>query len=171
MFYAGPRMYFAMSGHHRAFGWLGHWNQRRKSPLRALTLQGAAVAGMLGWALRWSGDPFTNLAVFAAPFFWFFLTLSSFALIRLRTLAPDQERPFRVPLYPLIPLLFAGCCLFMLYSSGSYLIRSQLDESQPHWRGLSGAAWWALTVAIVGLACSLLPAAPQLSASQDNAPK
>ena len=33
---------------------------------------------------------------------------------------PDLERPFRVPLYPLTPLLFCLSCAALLYSSLRY---------------------------------------------------
>jgi hypothetical protein len=31
-----------------------------------------------------------------------------------------RERPFRVPLFPLPPLVFCGTCLYMLWSSLAY---------------------------------------------------
>ncbi len=40
--------------------------------------------------------------------FWIFLLLSGVSLFLLRVHEPDQPRPFRVPLYPLVPLVF--CC-------------------------------------------------------------
>ncbi|HPI52998.1 MAG TPA: hypothetical protein PKX47_12245, partial [Smithellaceae bacterium] len=33
---------------------------------------------------------------------------------------PDLPRPFRVPLYPLTPLVFIAICAFMLYASLAY---------------------------------------------------
>ena len=49
--------------------------------------------------------------------FFFFAGLS---LIVLRVREPDVERPFRVPLYPITPLLFCAACLYMLQSSLAY---------------------------------------------------
>ena len=33
---------------------------------------------------------------------------------------PHAARPYRVPLYPVTPLLFCGVCIYMLYSSLAY---------------------------------------------------
>ncbi|TDV39924.1 hypothetical protein EDF87_12174 [Pseudomonas helmanticensis] len=38
-------------------------------------------------------------------------------LIILRWHFPEMSRPVKVPLYPLLPVLFFGLCLYMLYSS------------------------------------------------------
>jgi amino acid transporter len=153
MMYAASRMYFALGRHHATFGWLGQWNHRTHSPLRAQLLQGAVVMGMLTWSWTVSQDPFTNLVVIGAPFFWTFLSLSGLSLIRLRYAAADQERTFRVPFYPATPLIFAGACLFMLYSSAAYLWRTSLfvRDDQGNWQGLNGAAYWALAILISGL--------------------
>ena len=42
------------------------------------------------------------------------------ALFVLRRKEPQVTRPFRVPLYPLTPLLFCAVCVYMLYSSVAY---------------------------------------------------
>lgn len=41
-------------------------------------------------------------------------------MIVLRAKRPEVERPFRVPLYPVLPLAFAGSCGFVLWSSLAY---------------------------------------------------
>ncbi|MGH9901900.1 MAG: hypothetical protein ACRD68_08835, partial [Pyrinomonadaceae bacterium] len=41
-------------------------------------------------------------------------------LMVLRAREPDVERPFRVPLYPLTPLLFCAASAYLLYSSLAY---------------------------------------------------
>jgi basic amino acid/polyamine antiporter, APA family len=38
----------------------------------------------------------------------------------LRIREPDDPRPFKTPLYPLIPLVFCSSCLYMLQASLSY---------------------------------------------------
>jgi hypothetical protein len=42
------------------------------------------------------------------------------ALFPLRRRPPASPDPFRVPLYPVTPILFAGACAWMLYSSFNY---------------------------------------------------
>lgn len=46
------------------------------------------------------------------------------AVIWLRIRRPGAERPFRVPLYPLTPLLFAGMIVYMI----TFMARQHLDE-------------------------------------------
>ncbi|MEX2515394.1 MAG: amino acid permease, partial [Gammaproteobacteria bacterium] len=55
-----------------------------------------------------------------APVFWFFLTLTTITLFVFRYRHGAAQLPFRVPLYPLVPLLFLAACLYMLYSSLVY---------------------------------------------------
>lgn len=38
----------------------------------------------------------------------------------LRAREPETLRPFRVPLYPLLPLIFCGTSAYLLYSSIAY---------------------------------------------------
>lgn len=61
--------------------------------------------GVLGVLLAVSGtfDQLTNLATLAFVLFW---ALTGASLFVLRRKLPDAPRPFRVPLYPLVPLAF-----------------------------------------------------------------
>jgi amino acid transporter len=52
--------------------------------------------------------------------FWFFFLLSGLALLVLRVREPEVPRPFQVPVYPLVPLLFCATCGYLLYSSLKY---------------------------------------------------
>jgi amino acid transporter len=60
------------------------------------------------------------MVAYTAPVFWLFLALASLSLIVLRRREPEMVRPFRVPLYPITPLIFFGAALFMLYASIRY---------------------------------------------------
>ena len=57
---------------------------------------------------------------YVSPVFWLFFVLCAASLLVLRRREPDVPRPFRVPLYPLTPLLFCGAGLYLLYSSLAY---------------------------------------------------
>jgi basic amino acid/polyamine antiporter, APA family len=61
--------------------------------------------GVLAVMLAVSGtfDQLTNLATLAFVLFW---TLTGVSLFVLRRKMADAPRPFRVPLYPLVPLIF-----------------------------------------------------------------
>lgn len=75
------------------------------------------LIGILACLYSLSGrfDMLTDLAVFSC---WIFYTLTFFCVIRLRRTKPELERVYRVPLYPLIPIL--------AIASGLYVIASQL---------------------------------------------
>jgi APA family basic amino acid/polyamine antiporter len=50
-----------------------------------------------------------------------FLTLSGVALLVLRRRQPDAARPFRVPWYPFVPIVFIASSAYVLYSSLAYV--------------------------------------------------
>ena len=57
---------------------------------------------------------------YTAPVFWLFFLLTGVSLFILRAREPETLRPFRVPLYPLIPVLFCATSAYLLYSSIAY---------------------------------------------------
>ena len=61
------------------------------------------------------------LVLFVSPFMWTFLALIGMSLIRVRRRALDTDGGFQVPLYPLLPIIFIGSSIFMVYRSLSYL--------------------------------------------------
>ena len=63
---------------------------------------------------------FATMVEYTAPVFWFFLLLTTLSLFVLRSLEPEVARSFRVPLYPLTPLLFCAICIYMLQASLTY---------------------------------------------------
>ena len=65
-------------------------------------------------------EGFVTLVEYTAPVFWLFFLLVVLALLILRRRAPEVDRPVRVPVYPLTPLLFCAAAVFLLYSSLAY---------------------------------------------------
>jgi amino acid transporter len=140
--FTGARVYAAVGTDHPRLAWLGRWHTRRGAPLGALAAEAllglamivvvgtprgrAALDGLLRsvglvplpWG-KYEGG-FNTLVAGTAPVFWVFFLLSGLSLLVLRRSDPAAERPFRVPLYPLLPLAFCGSCLFMLYASLRY---------------------------------------------------
>ena len=57
---------------------------------------------------------------YTAPVFWFFFLLTGIAFFVLRRKDAAISRPFRVPLYPIPPILFSIMCAYLLYSSLAY---------------------------------------------------
>ncbi|HEV2763659.1 MAG TPA: amino acid permease [Pyrinomonadaceae bacterium] len=115
----GARTNYALGRDFRLFDFLGRWHERANTPTNALLVQGAiALALVLAGTLAREG--FATMVEYTAPVFWFFFLLTGFALIVLRVREPGVERPFRVPLYPLTPLLFCAACVYMLRASVAY---------------------------------------------------
>jgi basic amino acid/polyamine antiporter, APA family len=98
------------------FGWLGRWSPRRDAPVNALIAQAViAMALVLLGAMTRQG--FQTMVEYTAPVFWLFFLLTGVSLFVLRWRAPDRPRPFKVPLYPVTPLLFCAMCAYLLYAS------------------------------------------------------
>jgi basic amino acid/polyamine antiporter, APA family len=115
----GARATYALGRDFGAFHLLGRWNDGGSTPANALLLQGALALLLIAFgAVARSG--FEAMVAYTAPVFWFFLAMAALAVIVLRQREPARPRPFKVPFYPLTPLIFSGAALFMLYSSVRY---------------------------------------------------
>jgi amino acid transporter len=98
---------------------VGEWNERGKTPANGLIMQaGMALALVaIGAATR---DGFKAMVEYTAPVFWGFLLLTGLAVFVLRWREPERALPFRVPFYPVTPLLFCLSCAYMLHASLAY---------------------------------------------------
>jgi basic amino acid/polyamine antiporter, APA family len=54
------------------------------------------------------------------PLFWLFFLLTGLSLFVLRQRDPDIERPFAVPFYPELPIIFCGICAYMIHAGIEY---------------------------------------------------
>lgn len=117
----GARTNYALGRDFPFFGFLGRWKEESGTPVNALVVQGAiALILVLMGAMTQEKDGLQTMVDYTAPVFWFFFFLVGVALLVLRRKDPAAERPFRVPLYPVTPLLFCAFCLYMLRSSVAY---------------------------------------------------
>ena len=115
----GARSNYALGCDWPGLGFLGRWNARTGSPTQALLLQGAVALALITFgALTRQG--FETMVDYTAPMFWLFFLLTGLALFVLRWREPELARPFRVPLYPLLPLAFCASSAWLLYSSLAY---------------------------------------------------
>jgi len=115
----GARSNYALGRDWPILGWLGHWDAKHGSPRNATLAQGViALALVLLGAIQKTG--FKGLVEFTAPVFWAFFLLTGISLFVLRWRDSATERPFRVPGYPLLPLVFVVACAYLLYSSIDY---------------------------------------------------
>jgi basic amino acid/polyamine antiporter, APA family len=117
--FTGSRVYYALGREHRLAAWLGRWNSDSGVPVRSLLCQGLVALAVVG-GIGWQDDAFERLVNFTAPVFWVFLLLTVASLVILRTRDPAAQRPFRVPLYPVLPIVFCAACGFFIYASAKY---------------------------------------------------
>jgi len=115
----GARTSYALGRDFSLFSALGRWNERTGAPTNALLVQGAISLALvlLGTATR---KGFETMVEYTAPVFWLFFLLAGISLFVLRAREPEMPRPFRVPLYPITPILFCASCAYLLYSSLAY---------------------------------------------------
>lgn len=115
----GARGNYALGRDYRLFDFLGRWRAGANTPFNALIVQGAvALLLVLFGALTRQG--FVSIVEYTAPVFWFFFLLAGVAIFILRAKEGHVERPFRVPLYPVTPIIFCASSLYMLWSSLAY---------------------------------------------------
>jgi len=117
--FTGARTNYALGRDFKLFARLGKWNSRTSAPVNALAIQGIIALGLIGLGAL-TRDGFQSMVDFTAPVFWFFFLTIGIALFVLRVRDPDTPRPFKVPLFPITPLIFCGTCAYLLYSSISY---------------------------------------------------
>jgi basic amino acid/polyamine antiporter, APA family len=115
----GARCNHALGRDFPALAALGQWDEKAGTPRNALLVQGA-IALLLVALGAGTRAGFQTLVEYTAPVFWLFILLTGVALMRLRRIDPNSPRPFRVPLYPIAPLVFCATSAYMLWSSVAY---------------------------------------------------
>lgn len=94
------RLYFAMAKDKLFFANFADVHPKYRTPGKAIMIQGVWSA-----LLTFSGtyDQLFTYVVFAG---WIFYVLGGFGIFILRRKNPNAQRPYRVPGYPLVPILF-----------------------------------------------------------------
>lgn len=95
-----PRVYYAMAKDGVFFAAVAKTSARTHAPVAAIATQGLLAAV---FALLINYNRLVGYAVFAD---WIFFALAGVALMVFRRTRPDAPRPFRAPLYPIVPLIF-----------------------------------------------------------------
>jgi len=95
-----PRVYYAMAQDGLFFASVSRVSRRTHVPVVAITLQGVLAAA---FALSNRYDQLLGYAVYAD---WIFFALAAVALMVFRRTKPDAPRPYKTPLYPIVPLVF-----------------------------------------------------------------
>jgi amino acid transporter len=117
---AGARTTYAAARDLSRESRVGHWDHARGTPTGAVVAMGAVALALVGFGTLTRGG-FSTMVDYLSPVYWLFLCFSGLALIRLRQRHPQAPRPFRVPLYPLLPLAFSACSGYVLVSSLVYV--------------------------------------------------
>ncbi|GAB1371621.1 amino acid permease [Candidatus Kapaibacterium sp.] len=94
------RVYFAMSKNNMFFSPFGEVSSKFNTPGNALLLQAIWSAGLV---MSGSFDDLTDMLIFVS---WIFYALGAYGVIVLRKKMPNAPRPYKVPFYPWIPLIF-----------------------------------------------------------------
>jgi amino acid transporter len=147
LIFTGSRVYARLGSEHPLFARLGRWHPRLGTPAWSLSIQALVSVTMIvlvstgagQWLINrtltivrltpasWAGHGgFSTLVTCSAPLFWLFFVLTGSSLFVLRVRAADVPRPFRVPLFPVLPLAFISVSGWMLYSSLRYLAAVEL---------------------------------------------
>ena len=116
----GARSSYAAGRDWPALRFLGNWSQHGSSPRHALAVQAALALGLIAFGAT-QRDGFSAMVDYTSPVFWTFFLLAGLSIFVLRSKYPATERPFRVPLYPVVPALFCIACAYLLYSSLAYV--------------------------------------------------
>lgn len=112
----GARTNYALGRDFSLLKFIGRWNSSYNAPINALLVQGAISFGLVILG-SFTQEAVSTMVDYTAPVFWFFILLTTASLFVFRRSSEQQEGTFKVPLYPLTPILFMAVCLYLLYSS------------------------------------------------------
>jgi basic amino acid/polyamine antiporter, APA family len=115
----GARTNYALGRDFKALKFLGKWRKSTNSPVNALVFQ-AAIAIILVVTGTFAQQAIQVMVDYTAPVFWFFIILTTFSLFVFRARKTFANNHFKVPLYPLTPIIFIMASLYMLFSSITY---------------------------------------------------
>ena len=115
----GARSNYALGRDWPVFGWLGHWHEKSDAPRNSLLLQAGVALALVGAGAF--TDKIETMVNYTMPVFWFFIMLVGIGLFVLRAKEPNVPRPFKVPFYPVTPIIFILTCAYLFWSSVTYV--------------------------------------------------
>ncbi len=134
------RTNYAVGNDWPLLSFMSHWSAKRSAPMAAFIVTGAiSLALVLIAAAHKSGIKF--MVEFTAPVFWFFFMLTGIAVFVLRFKYPHVMRPFKVPLYPVLPIIFVGTCAFLLYRSLLFTLENKAIQIALYVMAAGFVAW------------------------------
>jgi amino acid transporter len=130
MILTGPRIYYAAGRDFPPLAFLSRWSEQRAVPWQGMLCQGAITTGLILLCLG-NGDAFHMIVIVVTPYFWGFLGLVAISLMVLRIRGWREGRVesglFKVPFFPLEPIILLVICGALAVASTNYLI------SQGYW--------------------------------------
>jgi amino acid transporter len=112
---AGGRITYALGRDYPCLSFMSGWNTKVNSPVRAILIQALVSVSIVLLA-----GSFRSVLVYTTAVVWFFYFLVGVSLMRLRQKDPGTVRPYRVWLYPWVPVLFCSSCLYLIYAAVLY---------------------------------------------------
>ena len=107
---SGARIFFAAGRDGLFFGSLAKLNEQTKAPVHSLIVQ-----GFWAIALILIGN-FESLLSYFSFSAWIFYALCAGILIHLRIAQPNAHRPYKMPLFPFIPIVFLLAAIYLILS-------------------------------------------------------
>lgn len=111
MVWAGPRVYYAMATDGVIPAYFGKTSGPARTPVNAVLLQSL-------WAsvLILSGS-FERLVIYSGTVLMIFSALAVGAVLVLRRREPNLPRPYRTPLYPIVPVFFILMSMVIIWNA------------------------------------------------------
>jgi len=141
LIFTSSRIFSTLGADYSLFSPLGSWSKGSRTPVVSLFIQMLISLAMVlavgteqGQTLlneglefmgqskvNWAGQSgFNSLLRCTAPIFWIFFLMTAMSLFILRRNDSEVARPFRVPLFPITPLIFVATCGYLVYSGANY---------------------------------------------------
>lgn len=110
---SAPRIYFKMGEDKTFFPWLSELHPIFGTPLKAVLLQSSWAAVLM---LLWG--TFESLTTYVVFMDWIFMTMAAIGIFIFRKRQPETDgTKYKVPFYPLVPMLFIGISAWFLIST------------------------------------------------------
>lgn len=115
--FTGARGFQALGEDLPILSYLAKWNGDK--PANALITQCVLALVLIGFGAL-ARDGFETMTGYTAPAFWGFLFLVGVSVFIFRSRGLVAKDGFRVPLYPIVPVIFCLSCLWMCWSGINY---------------------------------------------------
>jgi amino acid transporter len=136
----GARNNFALGQDWPLLSFMSRWHGQRNAPVIALLVQ-SAIALLLVTVAAVEKGGVKTMVEFTAPVFWGFLVLVGIGFFVLRFKYAHVPRPFKVPLYPILPIAFIATCGYLFYSSVTYAQSQNAVQVSFYVMGVGLVAW------------------------------